>query len=112
MKLAATITRLLHAHMQAEMHDVARLLANGTREAGRSPRTSCAARWRGGHGQRLPNSWRDKHYPRQRLHWSLRGPIGPSLLVVEAVIDDAGGIVAVWLDNGQGGSEAAVRGGR
>ena len=37
MKLAATVIRSLQAHMQAEMHDVARLVASGTR-------ASCAVR--------------------------------------------------------------------
>jgi hypothetical protein len=68
MKLAATVARSLHANMQAELRDIERAVTSGTREAGRSLRTELRRQVAGaGLGQRLANSWRDKHYPNQKL---------------------------------------------
>jgi hypothetical protein len=68
MKLAATIARSLQADMQAELREVERAVATGTREAGRGLRTELRRQvGSAGLGQRLANSWRDKHYPNQRL---------------------------------------------
>jgi Family of unknown function (DUF6441) len=68
MKLAATLTRSLQADLQAELRGIEQAVASGTRDAGRGLRaeirrqvTSAAL------GQRLANSWRDKHYPNQKL---------------------------------------------
>ena len=67
MKLAATITRSLPVDMQAELRDIERAVATGTREAGRSLRTELRRQvTSAGLGQRLANSWRDRHYPNQK----------------------------------------------
>ena len=67
MKLAA-ITRSLQADMQAELRDQERATAVGTKEAGRGLRTELRRQVASaGLGQRLANSWRDKHYPNQQL---------------------------------------------
>ena len=68
MKLAATIARSLQAGMQAELRDIERAVAGGTRDAGRGLRTELRRQVASaGLGQRLANSWRDKHYPNQKL---------------------------------------------
>jgi hypothetical protein len=68
MKLAATITRSLQADMQAELRDIERAVASGTRNAGRSLRTELRRQVASaGLGQRLANSWRDRHYPNQKF---------------------------------------------
>jgi hypothetical protein len=68
MKLAATITRSLQAGMQAELRDIERAVATGTRNAGRGLRTELRRQVASaGLGQRLANSWRDKHYPNRKL---------------------------------------------
>jgi hypothetical protein len=68
MKLAASIAHSLQADMQAELRDIERAVASGTRDAGRSLRTELRRQvTSAGLGQRLANSWRDKHYPNQRL---------------------------------------------
>src|SRR5512132_1667757 len=68
MKFAATITRSLQAGMQAELRDLERAVASGTREAGQSLKTELRRQvGSAGLGQRLANSWRDKHYPNQKL---------------------------------------------
>src|ERR687895_320035 len=68
MKLAATLTRSLKADMQAELRDIGRAVATGTREAGRSLRTELRRQVGStGLGQRLANSWRDRHYPNRNL---------------------------------------------
>jgi Family of unknown function (DUF6441) len=67
MKLAA-ITRSLHADMQAELRDLERATAVGTKEAGRGLKTELRRQvTSAGLGHRLANSWRDKHYPNQGL---------------------------------------------
>jgi Family of unknown function (DUF6441) len=68
MNLAATIARSLQADMQAELRDIERAVVSGTRDAGRSLRTELRRQvTSAGLGQRLANSWRDRHYPNQRL---------------------------------------------
>jgi Family of unknown function (DUF6441) len=68
MKLTATIARSVEAGIQPELRDIERAVTTGTREAGRGLRTELRRQvTRAGLGQRLANSWRDKHYPNQRL---------------------------------------------
>jgi Family of unknown function (DUF6441) len=68
MKLAATIARSLQAEMQAELRDLERAVSDGTREAGRGLRTELRRQVASaGLGQRLANSWRERHYPNQKL---------------------------------------------
>jgi hypothetical protein len=68
MKLAAGIARSLQADMQAELRDIERAVASGTRDAGRSLRSELRRQvTSAGLGQRLANSWRDKHYPNRKL---------------------------------------------
>jgi len=68
MKLAATIARSLQADMQAELRDIERAVASGTRDAGRGLRTELRRQvTSAGLGQRLANSWRDNHYPNRKL---------------------------------------------
>ena len=68
MNLAATIARSLQADMQAELRDIERAVTGGTRDAGRGLRTELRRQvGSAGLGQRLANSWRDKHYPNQQL---------------------------------------------
>jgi Family of unknown function (DUF6441) len=68
MKLTATLARSLQADMQAELRDIERAVGTGTREAGRGLRTELRRQvTSAGLGQRLANSWRDRHYPNQKL---------------------------------------------
>jgi hypothetical protein len=68
MKLAAMVARSLQAGMQAELRDIERAVATGTRDAGRGLKTELRRQvTSAGLGQRLANSWRDKHYPNQKL---------------------------------------------
>jgi hypothetical protein len=68
MKLVATIGRSAAADMQMELRDIERAVASGTRDAGRGLRTELRRQvTSAGLGQRLANSWRDRHYPNQRL---------------------------------------------
>jgi Family of unknown function (DUF6441) len=68
MKLAATLARSLQADLQAELRDIERAVATGTREAGRGLKTELRRQVASaGLGQRLANSWRDRHYPNQKL---------------------------------------------
>jgi Family of unknown function (DUF6441) len=67
MKLTATIIRSVEADMQAELRDIEQAVASGTRDAGRSLKTELRRQVASaGLGQRLANSWRDKHYPNQK----------------------------------------------
>ena len=56
--------------MQAELREVETAVATGTRLAARGLKTKLLRRQvaRAGLGQRLANSWRDRHYPNQRLN--------------------------------------------
>jgi hypothetical protein len=68
LQLAATLTRSLQAGLQAELRDLERAVAIGTRDAGLGLRTELRRQVSSaGLGQRLANSWRDKHYPNQKL---------------------------------------------
>jgi hypothetical protein len=68
MKLAATLSRSLQADMQAELRDIERAVIAGTSAAGRGLRTELRRQvTSAGLGQQLANSWRDKHYPNQKL---------------------------------------------
>jgi hypothetical protein len=68
MKLTGIITRSLQADLQAELRDLERAVAFGTRDAGRGLRTELRRQVASaGLSQRLANSWRDKHYPNQKL---------------------------------------------
>jgi hypothetical protein len=67
-KLAASFTRSLQADLRAKLRDIERAASNGTRDAGRGLKTELRRQVASaGLGQRLANSWRDKHYPNQRL---------------------------------------------
>jgi hypothetical protein len=67
-KLAASITRSLQANMQAELRDIERAVTTGTREAGRELKAELRRQVASaGLGQRLANSWHDRHYPNRRL---------------------------------------------
>jgi hypothetical protein len=67
MKLAASITRSLQADLQAELRDIEGAVSSGTCEAGRGLKTELRRQVASaGLGQRLANSWRDRHYPNQR----------------------------------------------
>jgi Family of unknown function (DUF6441) len=68
MKITATITHSLRTDMRAELRDIERAVATGTRDAGRGLRTELRRQvTSAGLGQRLANSWRDKHYPNLKL---------------------------------------------
>jgi Family of unknown function (DUF6441) len=62
-KLATTIARSLQADMQAELRDIERAVATGTKDAGRGLKAELRRQvGSAGLGQRLANSWRDIHY--------------------------------------------------
>ncbi len=68
MKLAATIARSLRVDMLAELRGIERAVATGTRDAGRGLKAELRRQVASaGLGQRLGNSWRDKHYPNRKL---------------------------------------------
>jgi hypothetical protein len=68
MKFAATLARSLQADMQADLRDLEVAAASGTREAGRGLKTELRRQVASaGLGQRLGNSWRDKHYPNRKI---------------------------------------------
>jgi Family of unknown function (DUF6441) len=68
MKLVAALARSLQADMQVELRNLERAVTAGTRDAGRGLKTELRRQVTGaGLGQRLANSWRDRHYPNQRL---------------------------------------------
>ena len=68
MKLVAALARSLQADMQVELRTIERAVTTGTRDAGRGLKTELRRQvGSAGLGQRLANSWRDKHYPNQRL---------------------------------------------
>jgi Family of unknown function (DUF6441) len=67
-KLTATIVRSLRADMQAGLRDLERAVATGARDAGRGLKTEVRRQvTSAGLGQRLANSWRDRHYPNRKL---------------------------------------------
>jgi Family of unknown function (DUF6441) len=62
-KFAASLSRSLQADLQAELRDLERAVATGTRDAGRGCRTELRRQVSSaGLGHRLANSWRDRHY--------------------------------------------------
>jgi Family of unknown function (DUF6441) len=68
LKLTASIARSLQADMQGKLREIERAVATGTRDGGRGLRTELRRQvTSAGLGQRLANSWRDRHYPNQRL---------------------------------------------
>jgi hypothetical protein len=68
MKLATTIARSLQADLQAELRDIEHAVATGTRDAGRGLKTELRRQVAStGLGQRLANSWRERHYLNQKL---------------------------------------------
>jgi hypothetical protein len=68
MNLAVKLGRSLQADMTAELRGIERAVASGTRDAGRGLRTELRRQVTStALGQRLPNSWRDRHYPNRRL---------------------------------------------
>jgi hypothetical protein len=68
MKLVAALARSLQADMQVELRNIERAVTTGTRDAGRGLKTELRRQvGSAGLGQRLANSWRDKHYPNQKL---------------------------------------------
>jgi hypothetical protein len=68
LKLTARVARSRQADMQAELRDIERAVATGTRDAGRGLRTELRRQVvSAGLGQRLANSWRDRHYPNLML---------------------------------------------
>jgi Family of unknown function (DUF6441) len=67
-KLAATIARSLQTGLQADLRDIERAVISGTRDSGGGLKTELRRQVAGaGLGQRLANSWRDKHYPNRKL---------------------------------------------
>jgi hypothetical protein len=63
MKLVTPLARSLQADMQVELRNIERAVSSGTREAGRGLKTELRRQVASaGLGQRLANSWRDKHY--------------------------------------------------
>jgi Family of unknown function (DUF6441) len=68
MKLVATLARSLQADMQVELRKIERAVTTSTRDAGRGLKAELRRQvGSAGLGQRLANSWRDRHYPNQRL---------------------------------------------
>jgi hypothetical protein len=68
MMLSVTLAHSPQAAMQAELREMERAVASGTRDAGRGLRTELRRQVASaGLGQRLANSWRDKHYANRRL---------------------------------------------
>ena len=69
MKLAAHIARSLQADVQAELRDIERAVASGTRDAGRGLKSELRRQVGAtGLGQRLARAWRDEHYPKRKLN--------------------------------------------
>ena len=67
MKLVAALARSLQADMQVELRNIQRAVTAGTRDASRGLKTELRRQvGSAGLGQ-LANSWRDKHYPNQKL---------------------------------------------
>jgi hypothetical protein len=68
MRLLATLTKSIRADLAAELKDLERAVATGTRKAGQGLKTGLRRQvGSAGLGQRLANSWRDQHYPNQKL---------------------------------------------
>jgi hypothetical protein len=68
MKLTATVAHSLQADMQSGLRAIERAVASGTHDAGRGLRTELRRQVSSARlGQRLANSWRDRHYPNRKL---------------------------------------------
>jgi hypothetical protein len=68
MRLLASLTKSIRAGLAAELKDVEQAVAAGTRDAGRGLKTELRRQVASAAlGQRLANSWRDRHYPNQML---------------------------------------------
>jgi hypothetical protein len=68
MDLAVKLGRSLQVDMTAELRGIERAVATGTRDAGRGLKTELRRQvGSAGLGQRLANSWRDRHYPNRKL---------------------------------------------
>jgi hypothetical protein len=68
MKLIGSLARSLQADMQAELRDIERAAAAGTKAAGQSLKAELRRQVGSvGLGQRLANSWREKHYLNRKL---------------------------------------------
>jgi hypothetical protein len=68
MKLAAIMGRSLQAEMGAELRDIERAVATGTRQAGAGLKGELRQQViSAGLGGRLANAWRDRHYPNQKV---------------------------------------------
>jgi hypothetical protein len=68
MKFTGSIVRSLQGDMRAELCDLERAVTTGTRDAGRGLKSELRRQvGSAGLGQRLVNSWRDQHYPNQKL---------------------------------------------
>jgi hypothetical protein len=67
--------------MQAELHEIECAVTTGARDAGRGLRTELRRQvTSAGPGRRLANSWRDRHYPNQKLdEASLVGTEAPQI---------------------------------
>jgi hypothetical protein len=67
MRLLASLTKSIRAGLAAELKDLERAVAAGTRDAGRGLRTELRRQvTSAGLGQRLANSWRDERRDRHR----------------------------------------------
>jgi Family of unknown function (DUF6441) len=67
MKLTAS-PRSLQADMQTKLRDIEHAVAIDARDAGRGVKTELRRQVASaGLGQRLANSWSDRHYPNQKL---------------------------------------------
>jgi Family of unknown function (DUF6441) len=68
MKLVATLARSLQADMETELREIELAVAAGMQGAGRALKTELRRQVASaGLGQRVANSWRDRHYPNQKL---------------------------------------------
>jgi hypothetical protein len=68
MKLAVTIARSLQADLQAELRSIELAVTAGTQAGGQGLKFELRRQVASaGLGQRLANSWRDRHYPNRKL---------------------------------------------
>jgi Family of unknown function (DUF6441) len=68
MKLGARVPRSVQVDMETELRDLGRAVAAGMKSAGQSLKTEIHRQVASaGLGQRLANSWRDRHYPNRKL---------------------------------------------
>jgi Family of unknown function (DUF6441) len=68
MKLVAALARSLHADLPSELRHIERAVATGTRDAARRLKNALRRQvGSAGLGQRVANSWRDRHYPSREL---------------------------------------------